>query len=109
LLKKPLQENLARRDPKQLPIKIRNPKHEIRNKPQSNKPKTEENPNRRIPLTDVWNFVFFGHLILFRASDFVLRVCCSHSLAPFAPLREKFLFRFRFYSAKAQSLKKIRR
>jgi len=34
-------------------------------------------------MKPVWNFTHFGHLKLFRISDFVLRISCS--LAPLRP------------------------
>src|SRR6266498_2535467 len=48
-----------------------------------------ENPKHRIRRKLVWNFTYFGHLKLFRISDFVLRISCSWRL-----LRESQFFRF---------------
>src|SRR6266545_4067757 len=56
------------------PIKIRNPKLEIRNKPRNSKLKIE------IRNGPVWCLVFFGHLNLFRISDFEFRAFSRLSL-----------------------------
>jgi hypothetical protein len=47
-------------------VKIRNPKLEVRNKPQQ----SNQNPKIEIRNEFVWNFVLFDHLDLFRISDF---------------------------------------
>jgi hypothetical protein len=53
---------------------LENPKFEFLNSKQTAKRMSNwENPKRRIQKA-VWNLVFFGHLNLFRASDFVLVV-----------------------------------
>jgi hypothetical protein len=57
-------------------------------KSETNKPKLRENPERKSESTLIWSFVFFGHLKLFRTSDFVLRIFLFSTLVPFAPWRE---------------------
>src|SRR5574341_1627374 len=52
--------------------KIRNPKHQIRNKLRNKSISNQENLKHRIRKKLVWNFIEFRHLNLFRISDFVL-------------------------------------
>jgi len=66
--------------------KIRNPNIEIRNKLTDKQISNRENPKPRIRRKLVWNFIYFGHLKLFRISDFVLRLllltlCARHSFS----------------------------
>jgi len=51
-------------------------KFEYRNPKQTQKQINlkRENPKHRMRRTFVWNFAYFGHLKLFRISDFVLRI-----------------------------------
>jgi hypothetical protein len=72
--------------------RIRNPNIEIRNKLEI---PNSENPKRQIRIKHVLKFVFFSLLNLFRISDFVFRVFCSHSLAPLREIFPFWLTRFR--------------
>jgi outer membrane protein, multidrug efflux system len=59
--------------PKQRAKEIRNPNIEIRNKLESKQISNWENSKQWIRMGLVLNFVYFGHLQLFRISGFVLR------------------------------------
>jgi len=77
--------------------KIRNSKHEIRNKPGSNKSQTQKIQNAEIRIERVLNFMILSHLNLFRISSF--EFVDLFMLGVFAPLRENLLLRIRIYIA----------
>src|SRR3990170_1946641 len=81
--------------PKRQRKKIRNPNIEIRNKSKLSKPKAKnENPKRVGLEFCVFRSLGFVSNFGFRVASFFLP---SHSLAPFAPLRESQFFRSRFH------------
>src|SRR5262245_66329606 len=65
---------------------IRNPNIEIRNKLRKKSISNWENPKHRVPKEACLELYYFGHLKLFRISDFVLRIFCSR-----APMNPYFL------------------
>jgi len=66
---------------KQSAKQIPNPNIEIRNKLESKQISNRESSKRRMEMMPVWNFLYFGHLQLFRISSFVLRIWSSWALA----------------------------
>jgi hypothetical protein len=68
---------------------VTNPKFEYRNRKQTRRQinLNRENPKHRIRRKLVCNFTYFGHLRLFRISDFVLRISYSLTLLILSVLR----------------------